>query len=333
MNKRKSLLDLFTQDASYNYHLVRTIEPNGHLLYLIKNGEILEQDTLEFKPTAIVEELIKECSVQIEKFAPAIFWTEEFDTTELKEKLNVKLSEEPNFSNFIDSIKEEYRILEVQDSLLFKKDPEAYAEAKKAEYAEHQKELMEDFLKQHTESKNKREEAILAYNNNLFKLLKEYFESIIEYEKRDFNFSSELEKIVGSLIDPETWIKIEDQPFACRIEICSLLEDRIKVYLTDNNEYSYTATLRLDEIHLITEDAIRIDESVTSPSIKSDYDILAQLYDVDIKSVPEWNYKNETDRFEYVIDYLIPIFKEESEKRKQEYLDKIKDDNSEEIEE
>ena len=59
MGKRQNLLKLFSQDETYNYHLVRTIDPNGHLLYLMKNGESLDQETLEFSPTAIVQELIK----------------------------------------------------------------------------------------------------------------------------------------------------------------------------------------------------------------------------------------------------------------------------------
>jgi len=334
MNKKKRLLNLFTQDMKYNFHLIRTIDPNGHLLYLMKNESPLNQDSLEFAPTVIIQELLKNCSVEVEKFAPAIFWTNEFDTEELKQKLNNNLLENPDFSNFIESIKEQYRILEIQDSLLYKKDPEAYAESKRAEYAEHQKELMGDFIKQHQDSKNKREEALLEYNDNLIKLLKDYFEDIIEFEKRDFDFNVELDKIIGSLIDPETWIKIDDKPFNCRIELSALFENKMKVYLTDNNDYSFSAILRFEKTQLITEEIIRIDESITSPRIMSDYDAIAQLYNIDIKSIPEWEYKNESDRFEYIIDYLVPIFKESKEKRKEEYLNKIKEeaDEKEELE-
>jgi len=335
MNKKKRLLDLFTQDVEYNYHLVRTIDPNGHLLYLMKNDSTLGQDSLEFAPTVIIQELLKNCSIEVEKFAPAIFWTDEFDTEELKSKLNKKLTENIDFSNFIESIRDKYRILEIQDSLLYKKDPEAYTESKRNEYAEHQKELMEDFIKQHQDSKKKREEKLLAYNNNLIKLLKEYFEDIIEFEKRDFDFTIEFEKIVSNLIDPETWIKIEDVPFECKVEICSLSENKMKVHLTNNNDYSFTATLRFEKTQLITEDIIRIDESITCPRIMSDYDVLVQLYDINVKSIPEWIYKNETDRFEYIIDHLVPIFKESKEKIKEEFVNKInkseKDDQLEDF--
>ena len=333
MNKKKKLLDLFTQDVEYNYHLTRTIDPNGHLLYIMKNESELNTDSLEFAPTVIIQELLKNCYIEVEKFAPAIFWTNEFDTDELKTKLNKKLSEEVIFSNFIESIKEEYRILEIQDSLLYKKDPEAYEESKRSEYAEHQKELMGDYIKQHQESKNKREKILLDYNNNLIKLLKEYFEGVIEFEKKDFNFTIELEKIISSLIDTETWVKVEDHPFACRIEMCSLLEDRMKVYLTDNNN-SFTATLRFEKTKLLTEDIVQIDDSITCPSILSDYDVLVQLYDIDVNLIPEWKYKNETDRFEYIIDYLIPIFKKSKEQQQEKYVNEIteKDEQLEDFE-
>lgn len=192
MNKKKNLLNIFSQDVSYNYHVVKTAEPDGHLIYLIKNGSELNTDTLEFSPTKIVEDLVKDCEVSIEKFAPAIFFTEEANTEKLKYELNDKLSETAEFSAFIDSIKDEYRILEVKDSLLFKKDPEAYEEAKRKEYEEHQKELWDEVIEQHKAKQKGREETLMSYNNDLIKLMKEYFEGIIEYEKRDFNWDAEL---------------------------------------------------------------------------------------------------------------------------------------------
>ena len=137
MNKKKNLLNLFTQDTQHNYHVIKTTEPDGHLVYLMKNGLDLSTDSLEFKPTSIAEELVKECDVKIEKFAPSIFFTEETDTNELKIKLNFKLYDSEDFSNFIEGIKDEYRILEVKDSMLYKKDPEAYKASKEQEHQEH----------------------------------------------------------------------------------------------------------------------------------------------------------------------------------------------------
>ena len=330
MNKKKNLLSRFTEDVTYNYHLIKTEDPNGHLVYLIKNGSTLDKELLEFYPKGIAEELVNQCSVKIEKFAPAIFFTEETNTEKLKYELNDKLSENFEFSSFIEEIKDEYRILEVNDSLLYKKDPEAYKESKKKEHDEHQRELVEDFLDQLKEKKDKRETAILEYNNDLIRLLKEYFQDIIEFEKRDFEFHAELNKILGNLVDKETWIKIEDKPFLCRTEVISLETDRINVFLTDNDEYSYTATLRFDKTVLITENVLRINKGDLLPDRKTDYEVIAQLYDVDITNVPEWEYKNDTDRFEYVIDYLAPIFKVEKEKKKQEFLDKLKEDSDDE---
>ena len=322
MGNRTNLLNLFTQDINYNYHLIKTEEPKGHLIYLIKNGCELTTDTLEFSPTMLAEDLIKECSVKIEKFAPAIFFTEEFETIELKEKLNNKFSEDLLFSSFIDYIKDEYRILEIKDSLLYKKDPETYEAEKQKEHLEHQKEIWADAIEQLKEKKKNRENALLAYNNNLIKLIKDFFESSIEFEKRDFNLAHELDKIFGNLIDPETWIKIDDNPYLCRIEICSLEQDKANVFLTDNNEYSYTATLRFIKSILVTENVIRLNKN-EFPVCKYDYEVLAQIFDLDFSSVEEWEYKNETDRFEYTIDYLLPILKKEREEREKEWVAKI----------
>lgn len=331
MNKKKNLLNIFSQDASYNYHLVKTEEPTGHLIYLIKNGSDLNVETLEFAPTRIAEELVNECSVQMEKFAPAIFFTEEVNTEKLKYLLNDKLSETPEFSSFIETIKDEYRILEVKDSLLFKKDPEAYEKAKREEYETHQKELWDQMLEQLNGKKKKREESILSYENDLIKLMKEWFESIIEYEKRDFNFELELEKFIGNFVDPETWIKINEKPFVCRVEMISLERDKMNVFLTDNNDYSYTATLRFDKTVFVTENVVKIEKGSSLPDCMTDYQVIAQLYDVDLTNVEEWDFKNHTDRFEYVIDYLAPIFKAEKIKREQELIEKaLKDEADEE---
>ena len=323
MSKKKNLLNLFTQDVIYNYHLIKIEEPIGHLIYLVKNGSKLDKELLEFYPTLIAEELINECNVKIEKFAPSIFFTDEDNTEKLKYELNEKLSEDTDFSAFIEEIKDEYRILELKDSLLYKKDPEAYKVAKEEDHLEHQKELLDKMIGQLEDKKKKREKSLLEYNNDLIKLLKEYFEGIIEYEKRDFKLDSELEKIAGNLIDPETWIKIGEKLFICRIEPISLETDKINVFLTDNNDYSYTATLRFDKIFLITENVVRINKGDTLPNCMTDYQFLAELYNVDIESVPEWEYKNDEDRFEYVIDYLAPIFKVEKDKRQKEIIDKI----------
>jgi len=323
MGNKTNLFKLFTQDISFNYHLIKTEEPNGHLIYVMKNGDDINQDTLEFSPTIIVEELISLCLVKIEKFTTGILFTEEFDTEELKEKLNIKLSENPDFSIFIEQIKDDYRSLEIKDSLLYKRDPEAYEAAKQKEHIDHQNELWEKYAKEIEDKKSKREESILAYNNNLIKLLKDILEDVIEYEKQDFNLLKEIEKIINNIIDPETWIKINDQPYACRIEICSLEQDKMNVFMTDNNDYSYTATLRFDKTVLITENVVRINKEDELPKILSDYDILSQIFDFDLSSVEDWEFKNDTDKIEYTIDYLVPIFKKRIEKKEKEYVKKV----------
>ncbi len=202
-----------------------------------------------------------------------------------------------------------------------RKNPEAYKEAKAKEKEKLQKELFDKIVEELNNKKDKRSEAILAYDNNIFKLLKEYLQDIIEYEKRDFDFNSEFERLVNSLIDIDSWIKIDDKPFVCKIEILSLKENTIDVFLTDNIN-SYTATFKFDKTLLITENVVKLDE-IESITYLKDYEILAQLYDVDLTSIPEWDFKNDTDRFEYIIDYLAPIFKVEKDKKQKEYIDKI----------
>lgn len=322
MDKKKKLLKLFTDDTSYNYHLIKTNEPDGHLIYLIKNGLDLDRTSLEFSPTLIVEELIKECMVKVEKFAPAVFWCEDIDTSNLKMKLNQKLNESINFSEFVEYIKDDYRILEIQDSLLYKKNPEEYDAERKKEHDIQQRELLEDFIEQAKQKQLKRESMLLKYNNNLINLMIDWFKPIIEFENKDFNFYIELDKFLGEFIDSESWIKINDKPLLCRSEIISLNEDNMKVFLTDN-ENSYIATLRFDKTKLVTENVQKLN-SWDSPQVSHDYDILIKLFDINTNMVIKWWSMTDSDKMEYIIDFLVPIFKEEKRKKEQDYVDKIK---------
>jgi hypothetical protein len=120
MTKKEKLLKLFTNGVTYNYYIIKTEEPIGHLIYAIKSSSELITDTLEFTSTNIIEELIKKCFVLTEKISPGIFFTEEMDTEKLKEKLNLNFSESDNFSKFIVSIKDEYKIFEIKNYLLYK---------------------------------------------------------------------------------------------------------------------------------------------------------------------------------------------------------------------
>lgn len=324
MNKKKNLLKLFSEDTEYHYHLVKTEEPNGHLIYVIKDGNELDAELLEFYPTSIIEELLNGMQISFEKFAPSVFFTEEENIEKLKYELNDKFSENSEFSSFIEEIKDKYRMLEIKDSLLYKKDPEAYEEQKRKEHEEHQKELWDKAIKQHEERVKKREEALLEYDNNLIKLLQDHLKSVVEYEKRDFNLEVEIEKVISNLVDPETWIKINDEPFICRAEPISLETDKMNVFLTDNNDYSYTADLRFDKTVLVTENIIRIGKGDSLPNCMSDYEFLSSLFEMDLSNIPDWEFKNDVDKFNYVIDYLAPIFKEERLKEEKEFIEKLK---------
>lgn len=321
MDKRKFLLDLFTQDTKFNYHVIKTNEPVGHLIYLIKDSSKVECDSLEFQPTVIAEELVKDCDVLINKITQGVFFTEEIDTNELKSKLNLKLSESSIFSAFVEYIKDEYRILEIKDYLLYKFDPKAYEEARRKERQEEQQKMMEELLESLNSRKNKREEMLLAYNNDLIKLLKDYFQDIVEYEKRDFNLQNEFENLVSNLIDEDSWLKVDDKPFSCTIEICSIEQDKVNVLLENGYDY-YTASLRFEESSFIGENFNKIHEKI---SVMEDHEILTLLYDIDVNSIPEWEFKSDDEKFDYVIDYLVPIFKQKSKEKEEEYVKMLRE--------
>lgn len=327
MDKKKNLLKLFTDDVTYNYHLIKTNDPDGHLIYLIKNGSNLERSTLEFSLTLIVEELIKECMVKVEKFAPAVFWCDDIDTSILKTKLNKKLNESVNFSEFIEYIKDDYRILEIRDSLLYKKNPEEYNAERKKERDIQQRELLEDFIKQEKNKQEQLETILLEYNNNIIKLMIDWFKPIIEFENKDFDFSIELDKFIGRFIDPETWINVNGKPLVCRSEIISLNEDNMKVFLTDN-ENSYIATLRFYKTKFVTENIQKLN-SWDRPQVSMGYDIIIKLFDVNIDVVSEWFSMTDSDKMEYLIDLLVPIFKEEKREKEQKYIDSVKSEETE----
>jgi hypothetical protein len=294
----------------------------------MKDGLELNVDTLEFSPTKIIEELIDECDVKIEKFAPSIYFTEEINTNDLKLKLKYKLYESDIFSNFINTIKDEYRALEVMDSLLYKKNPKAYEDAKQKEHEEHQKELWEEYTKQIEDKKKKREDYLISYNNDLKKLLQEYFESSIEFEKRDFNFSKEIDNLLNNLIDNEKWIKVNDKPLTCINDVVSIKNDSLDMFFTDNNDYSFTAKLRFDKTSLITENIKKISDKNDIPNILKDYEALIQLYDIDVNIFQDWMFKNETDKFNNVIDHLSSLFKTKKEEEQKRLIESIIDEES-----
>lgn len=314
MSKKKNLLNLFSKDMKYNYHIVSTQNPNGNLIYIIRNGLELNTDSLEFSPTHIVEVLIKECEVNIEKIAPAVFFTEEQDVKKLELKINSKLYHSNDFSNFIDTIKDEYKDILIKDFLLYKNDPEKYNEISSKEKIEYQKDLLDDYIKKIQDKNKNREEKLISYNNDLTKLINEYLEEIIKFEKKDFNLSKEIDKLLDSIIDFDKWIKVNDKPFICKTKIISFEKDRMFVFLTDNNDYSFTSTLVFNKMYITPENTIKIDKNEKTPKIMTDYEFLSQLYNIDINSIEEWEFKNETERFYNIIDYLLIKFKEKNKK-------------------
>jgi len=322
MSKKKNLLKLFSQDVSYCFHLIESKEPDGNLIYVLNSESKFDVDSLEFSPTHIIEELFLECDIKVEKFAPAVFFSDITSSEELKYKLKEKLEENTEFSEFIGTVKDEYRMLEIRDSLLYKKDPEEYEKVKRAEHEEQQKDLYEKALEQQREQIKQREDALLAFDNDLIKLLQDSLKSTIQYEKHDFEYQKIIERFINNLMDIDTWIKIDEKPFNCNIHVCSIKKDKLNVFLT-NGTQSFTATLKFDKTNLVTENVVELKDGDTPPTYFKDYEFLSELYDVDTSTVKEWDFKNGTDRFKYVIDYLAPIFKKEIEEEQKKRIEEI----------
>jgi hypothetical protein len=115
------------------------------------------------------------------------------------------------------------------------------------------------------------------------------------------------------LINPESWIKVDDKPFMCNIEPILLLKNKMSVFLTDGN-LSYTATLRFEKTELLLENIYEIKEGNNLPDCMTDYEFLCKIYKIKTQTIDDWQYKCETDRFNFIIDYLLDIFKEEKDK-------------------
>ena len=65
------------------------------------------------------------------------------------------------------------------------------------------------------------------------------------------------------------------------------------------------------------------------PQVSMGYDIIIKLFDVNIDVVSEWFSMTDSDKMEYLIDLLVPIFKEEKRAKEQKYIDSIKSEETE----
>lgn len=321
MSKKKNLLKLFSQDISYYFHTIKKENPDGHLIYVLKSDSNLDVEKLEFSPTHIIEELFHECDLKVEKFAPAVFFSEITNTDELKYKLTEKMEENDKFSSFIESIKDNYRILEIKDSLLYKKDPEEYNQKMQKEKEEKQKDILEKVIEQQKEQQKKREEALLKFNNNIFNLLKDTLKYTIQYEKTDFDYQKTINNIMTNLIDIKKWIMENNKPYNCNIYIHKLNQKSIGVFLS-NHQTGYTATLKMNKTKIIAKNIIKLGDEDEVPKYFKDYEFLIKLYDVDTSIFNDWDFKNDTDKFECIINYLAPIFKKEIDDKYKEEVEK-----------
>lgn len=144
----RKIFDIISKNQKFNYHIVKSEIENGFLIYIKDNDVENSIEKLEFTPTIIAETFISNNDLKIEKVAPSIFFIDNINIDELKNKLNINLFESNEFSIFIESIKNNYRKLEIEDFILYKKDSKSYDENKKKEYSKNQKRLLDRLLDQ-----------------------------------------------------------------------------------------------------------------------------------------------------------------------------------------
>lgn len=310
MDTHDFLKKLILSETSFNYHIRKTKKPFGCLIYIIdkslmdyNNDKNLK--TLEFTLTSIAEDLLKTNDIIVEKFAPSVFWTDEKDIKVLKSKLNNidNFSESVDFSKFVNDIKDQYRILEIKDSLMYKYDPKKYELNQQKNYESNQKDLFDKIISQAKAKQDKYDEKILSYNNNLINLMKDYFKEVIENKR--LNIDQEIYKFIMNFIDKDTWLKINDKPFDGDIRIIEFDTNNIKLFLCDDN-LSYIADLTFEKTKFVSNNFKRLND-YDNPKSLYDYDFLIKLFDIDNDYNTDWYFKDADEKMEFVINEILNI--------------------------
>ena len=291
MNKKKNLMNIFSNDIEYYYHLIKNIDQNGHILYIINSDKELKESSLEFKSTyTVIEYLISnDCNTNIEKIAPSVYFIDDNDTENIKTNLNKKLIENSKFSKFIEKIRNKYRILEIKEFLLYKKDPDTYINNKKNEKIEHQKKLLEKLLEQNNEENKKREERLLSYNNDIISLLKDYILESITYKKEDFDFYVSFNEFVTNFSDNNK-----------KLSNIKIVDINKNIYISSNeNNITKLYSVRLEKTNIIIEDTPSIVKNILE-----DYDILINLFNINRSNIGEWDFKTDNEKTIEIINHL-----------------------------
>ena len=318
MNKKKNLLNLFSDTSKYYFHIVKN--DIGHLIYVTKEKDEYTADTLEFTKNSIIEGFMDNIEdIGFKKVAHSVYFTDEKNIEKLKYELNDNMEENSDFSDFIENIVDDYRKSEIDDFIEHETDPEAYKKKKDEEYKAQQNVIWEKYKKQVKEQEKAKREAVKNYKNDLIKLLKENLHSTILKKGKKFVLKDAFMSLILNIVpnseeQGKLWPKRNKQPIVGN-EIFNTIEiekNKIKILLKDRMSKTYIMDFELDSENL---NLIKVDESDRDIEIMTDYDFLMKIYNIDVKS-KDWDIMYEYDKLNAVIEELIKLHKEENKEEK-----------------
>lgn len=329
MNKKKNLLKLFADTSEYYFHIIKN--DIGHLIYVTKEKNEYSIDNLEFTKNSIIEGFMDDIKdIEFKKVAHSVYFTNETNTEKLKYELSENIVENKHFSEFVKSIKDDYRKTEIDEFIEYTTDPDEYEKRKKEKYEKKQRELWDAYKKQTEELEKQKRKTIKKYNGDLIKLFKENLHDIIINKGKDFKFQEMFMRIILNIIpnDDEQgklWPKRAKQPIVGNEKFLpiKIKDNKLQILLKDRMSDSYVMDFELNNENL---DLVNVSKNNTEP-IK-DYDFLMKIYDIDVTpNYSDWVNMYESERLHAVIEEIININnkeKEEKEKRRNVFVDSSK---------
>lgn len=328
MSRKSDLLKLFSQNTNYYFHII----PNdlGHLIYVTQERTDYSVENLEFKLNSIIEGFMnKPEDIKFEKVAPSIYFTDEKNTEKLKYALGEDMMENSNFSSFIEDIKEVYRTLEVEDFLIYKKDPDAYKKKKEEEYKQQQLDAWNRYKKQVEEQERIKRNAISQYDGDLAKIFYDNLLPTIIRQDKKFKLKEPFSKLVYSILtnDEEQgllWPTRDNQTIVGndKFDVIEIEGNSMTILLADRMSDTYSIKFELSNSELNIVDVNQVDKNIEH---MTDYDFLMKVYDFDISSnFMDWEHMYENEKLDAVIDEIIRLDIERLDKKKKmknEYVD------------
>ncbi len=322
MSRKTNLLKLFSENTEYHFHIISN--ELGHLIYVSQEKNKYDVEGLEFKLNTIIEGFLdKPKDTNFEKVAPSIYFTDETNSEKLKYDLSEDMNENSVFSSFIEDIKNEYRSLEIEDFLLYKKDPEAYEKNKEEEHKQQQLETWERYKKQEEEQDRIKRTAIEQYDENLVKLFKEnLLHEIIKKDKK-FKLKNTFSQLVYSILTDDEeqsklWPMRNNQSIVGndKFNMIEIEGSSMKILISDRMSDTYTIKFELSGPNLNINKVNKVNKDAKH---MSDYDFLMKIYDFDITlTFIDWENMYEYEKLGVVIDEIIKLDKEEQEKKDKE---------------